>query len=329
MVLEFEGSFGDGSDGVGGSWDFGGGSGSAGGDDIGRQYGFARDVDTFLSAGSPPDGGDGSVGEADGGGAPVGDTSGGGMSSASMPGTDANGGLSYQQRLQLEGANKLNVFLDAGKNWRAGSPGYGSNAWETTGRNGNFGFGENSNDLLAKTASTPPSADQAAGGGGAGGTPPDGGSQPGQRETWDKLKGLDPESQRIIHAPEWPVPGEVSSPFGERIDPYTGEKTTHKAIDIRNTKGAEVRASESGRVVSITPGSKHGENQVRVRNRDETESIYAHTKPSVEVGDRVFPGTVVGNTDLSGRSTGPHLHYGVFDPKTGKHIDPLSRLPKR
>lgn len=62
MVLEFEGSFGGGSDFGGGGWDFGGGS--AGGDDIGRQYGFARDVNTFLSAGNPADGGDGSNGGA-------------------------------------------------------------------------------------------------------------------------------------------------------------------------------------------------------------------------------------------------------------------------
>ena len=161
-----------------------------------------------------------------------------------------------------------------------------------------------------------------------GATPSDEQGQREKREAWEQVKGLDPESQSIIHAPRWPVPGTISSPKGKRIDPFTGEESTHNGIDIRNPNGAAVSASESGEVIGVKPGSK-GENQIKIRNRDGTVSIYAHTAPSVEVGDHVYPGTVIGNTDRSGRSTGPHLHYGIFDPKTGQYIDPETRLPKR
>lgn len=124
--------------------------------------------------------------------------------------------------------------------------------------------------------------------------------------------------------------GEVSSKFGKRVDPITGVAgAEHKGIDIRNPDGVGVVASESGTVSSIKPGTKHGENQVKILNRDGTESICAHTKPSVNVGDHVYSGDAIGNTDRSGRSTGPHLHYGIFDPKTGKYIDPLARMPQR
>lgn len=103
----------------------------------------------------------------------------------------------------------------------------------------------------------------------------------------------------------------------------------HPAVDISNRVRNDVLASQSGRVIRIRPGSKHGENQVVIQNTDGTTSTYSHTAPSVEVGKSVFAGDVLGKTDLSGRSSGGNVHYRIDAPKAGGPIDPLTRLPKR
>ncbi|MFP5223061.1 MAG: M23 family metallopeptidase [Acidobacteriota bacterium] len=150
------------------------------------------------------------------------------------------------------------------------------------------------------------------------------------RETWEKLKGFDQETQTYLHGPRWPANGKINSPFGDREPPAPGASSFHKGLDISNPVGAPVVASESGEVINVSPDKTGGGgNTVQVRNRDGSISVYHHTKPSVSVGQKVYSGDVVGNTDLSGVSTGGHVHYGIKNEKTNKFSDPAVRLPRR
>ncbi|MEK6589198.1 MAG: RHS repeat-associated core domain-containing protein [Nitrospinota bacterium] len=124
----------------------------------------------------------------------------------------------------------------------------------------------------------------------------------------------------------WPGSGIVTSPFGNRIDPITNAQSFHNGIDIGNPLGGAVVASDRGNVISITP-SPNGANQIIIRNDDGSISGYAHTNPSVQVGQHINEGNVIGNTDLSGRSTGGHVHY-TYRPSAGQpYQNPLNHLP--
>ncbi|GFK93608.1 Glycyl-glycine endopeptidase ALE-1 [Fundidesulfovibrio magnetotacticus] len=132
-----------------------------------------------------------------------------------------------------------------------------------------------------------------------------------ERENWERLKGLDPETQKMIHGPVLPVGGSsmvITSPYGNRTDPKRG---FHHGIDIRNKLGDPVYASRPGTVVNVLPDSM-GNNQIVVDHGDYKYGAYVHSKPSVSVNDKVNPGDVLGTTDISGTSKGPHLHFSLF-----------------
>ena len=115
----------------------------------------------------------------------------------------------------------------------------------------------------------------------------------------------------------------ISSPFGTRWHPVLKRRAMHNGVDFAAGVGEPVWACREG---SITIASKKGANGnlAAIRHDDGLESFYAHLhrfasgiKPGVTVKKRQVIG-YVGNT---GRSTGPHLHFGMK--KNGKFIDPL------
>lgn len=107
----------------------------------------------------------------------------------------------------------------------------------------------------------------------------------------------------------WPGSGPVTSGFGPRGTGY------HNGIDIRNPEGSPVAAYGPGTVISVTPAPCRDPrcngptNQVLIRHPDGSITGYGHTTPSVNVGQGVGEGDAIGATDLSGRSTGPHVHF--------------------
>ena len=99
----------------------------------------------------------------------------------------------------------------------------------------------------------------------------------------------------------------------------------HDAVDAANDIGDLVYASDSGVVSDVSTGAA-GANQIKISNDEGSTSGYAHVAPLVEPGQSVSAGQVIGTTDLSGRATGPHLHY-TFRPCPGcPKIDPLPHL---
>jgi hypothetical protein len=124
----------------------------------------------------------------------------------------------------------------------------------------------------------------------------------------------------------WPVPGyyEISSPFGWRIHPITGIRTFHEGIDIPAPEGAAV-VSVSGGIAYTWSNPGYG-NLVVVKDAL-YEYYYAHLSSfSVVSGAMIKPGDPIGAVGSTGRSTGPHLHFGVRKLDTGTFIDPLPFL---
>uniref|UniRef100_A0A7C4ELS6 M23 family metallopeptidase n=1 Tax=Fundidesulfovibrio putealis TaxID=270496 RepID=A0A7C4ELS6_9BACT len=155
-----------------------------------------------------------------------------------------------------------------------------------------------------------------------------------QRRIWEQEKGIDPETKRE-YGIFLPGDGKITSPFGWRDSPTgrrnpdgTLKREMHYGIDIRNPLGGDVRASQAGTVIAAGPGSD-GANRVIIETRHGQHGMYVHTAPSVKAGDNVYGGDVLGTTDMSGRTTGPHIHFGIKDPRTGEYSNPENILFRR
>ena len=121
-----------------------------------------------------------------------------------------------------------------------------------------------------------------------------------------------------------PVQARVSSRFGARVHPVTGERHNHSGVDFAAPAGTPIRAAAPGRVQFAGARGGYG-NLVIVEHADGTETWYAHQRDlAVRAGQEVGAGAVLGTVGSTGRSTGPHLHLEVR--KDGKPVDPLPLL---
>lgn len=109
----------------------------------------------------------------------------------------------------------------------------------------------------------------------------------------------------------WPVMGRITSPFGERLDPFGGGGEFHTGLDIASHYGDDIRAAGDG--VVIFAGVRGGYGRVIIIDHGfGVTSWYAHLSGyAVQVGTQVKRGDVIGYEGDSGRATGPHLHFEV------------------
>ncbi len=122
------------------------------------------------------------------------------------------------------------------------------------------------------------------------------------------------ESQKVLLASTpsiWPTKGWMSSRFGYRISPFTGQKEFHKGIDISARINASIVAPAGG-IVSFV-GRDHGYGKVLTINHGYgLMTKYAHLNKSlVKKGQYIKRGETIALVGNTGRSTGPHLHYEV------------------
>lgn len=118
--------------------------------------------------------------------------------------------------------------------------------------------------------------------------------------------------------------GWLSSRFGMRNDPITGDRAWHNGIDFAGKEGAEVITVAAGVVVYAGERSGYGR-MVEVNHGGGFSTRYGHHKDlTVNVGDIVKKGQVVGLMGSSGRSTGPHVHFEVY--KNGRVVDPSTYI---
>jgi murein DD-endopeptidase MepM/ murein hydrolase activator NlpD len=109
----------------------------------------------------------------------------------------------------------------------------------------------------------------------------------------------------------WPVEGQVTGSFGERIDPFNGEGAFHSGVDIGSTYGTQIIAPADGLVTATENMGGYGK-AIMIDHGNGISTRYGHLSGfAVTAGQRVQRGDVIGFVGESGRSTGPHLHYEV------------------
>lgn len=110
----------------------------------------------------------------------------------------------------------------------------------------------------------------------------------------------------------WPVAGWITSEFGQRISPFSGDKEFHKAIDIATRIGKPIQAPADGIVAEVAVQSDVGQ-MIRIDHGHGISTFYGHlSKAVVRAGAAVRKGDQIGLVGNSGRSTGSHLHYSVM-----------------
>jgi murein DD-endopeptidase MepM/ murein hydrolase activator NlpD len=123
----------------------------------------------------------------------------------------------------------------------------------------------------------------------------------------------------------YPLKGSrLSSPFGWRNDPFTGERRHHAAIDLSAPQGTVVWAAMDGKVSALGYDRTYG-NFIILTHAGGYQTMYAHLySTSVKKGDTVSKGKQIGTVGNTGYSTGPHLHFAVF--KNSRAVNPLDYL---
>jgi murein DD-endopeptidase MepM/ murein hydrolase activator NlpD len=123
----------------------------------------------------------------------------------------------------------------------------------------------------------------------------------------------------------YPLKGSrLSSPFGWRNDPFTGERRHHAAIDLSAPQGTVVWAAMDGKVSALGYDRTYG-NYIILTHAGGYQTMYAHLySTSVKNGDTVSKGKQIGTVGSTGYSTGPHLHFAVY--KNSRPVNPLDYL---
>ncbi|MDR2097861.1 MAG: M23 family metallopeptidase [Spirochaetaceae bacterium] len=119
----------------------------------------------------------------------------------------------------------------------------------------------------------------------------------------------------------YPVRGRLSSSFGWRKDPFTGQRRYHSAVDLAANTGTPVKAAADGKVTTAAYSQIFG-NYLIITHSGGFQSMYAHlNSTNVKTGTRVSQGDLIGEVGSTGRSTGAHLHFAIY--KNGRAVNPL------
>ena len=123
----------------------------------------------------------------------------------------------------------------------------------------------------------------------------------------------------------WPVNGEITSPFGWRVQPIWGTQIFHAGLDIGADYGDPVHAADSGTVVFAGWMGGYG-NAVMIDHGGGMVTLYGHNSSiTVGEGEQVSKGQTIALAGSTGNSTGPHCHFEVRI--HGEVVSPLQYLP--
>jgi len=118
----------------------------------------------------------------------------------------------------------------------------------------------------------------------------------------------------------YPVEGKISSSYGKRTSPFSGGRVLHSGIDISATPGTPIQTTANG-VVSYSGWNPYSGYLVVIEHGCGFSTAYAHNKSNpVKIGQKVKRGDIISYVGSSGRSTGAHVHYEVWE--KGKRVNP-------
>ncbi len=120
----------------------------------------------------------------------------------------------------------------------------------------------------------------------------------------------------------FPVEGYITSLFGGRPDPFTGEADNHQGLDLGAPKGTPIYAASGGKVIQASNKFNGYGKCVIIEHSSGFKTLYAHcSELLVKNGDYVTSGQLIAKVGSTGRSTGNHLHFGMM--VNGSFVDPL------
>ena len=134
-------------------------------------------------------------------------------------------------------------------------------------------------------------------------------------------------NQRLIFPLAMPAP--ITSAFGWRIHPISGDRRLHSGTDIGADMGAPILAALSGKVVMADYLGGYGLTVVLEHEKGLQETLYAHmSEIFVKPGQQVKQGALIGRVGSTGNSTGPHLHFEFrqMTPQGWVALDPGQQL---
>ncbi len=126
------------------------------------------------------------------------------------------------------------------------------------------------------------------------------------------IEHLEDQTARLVRTPSiTPTKGWVTSAFGYRTSPFTGNREFHRGVDIAARKGTQIVAPADA-TVRYVGQRRHLGNTLILRHGYGVESVYGHlAETMVKRGQKLKRGETIALMGTTGRSTGPHLHYQV------------------
>ena len=152
---------------------------------------------------------------------------------------------------------------------------------------------------------------------------------------WDKkqLEDLIKDMHKLKGCCKWKLPiiGEITSEFGWRIDPITGETRHHDGMDISAIEGTPIHPTRSGTVVDINSVDSYGGGYgyfVEVDHGNGLTSFYAHMSSvgKIYIRQNIDSTTIIGYVGNTGKSTGNHLHLEIRE--NGNPVNPRNYMGK-
>ncbi len=110
-----------------------------------------------------------------------------------------------------------------------------------------------------------------------------------------------------------PVHGKVTSHFGERLDPFSGEGARHKGVDIASNSGTDILCAADGIVTQVGYEENGYGKFIVVKHSNGFETLYAHCSELVaKKGEKITAGDTIAKVGSTGKSTGSHLHFEII-----------------
>ncbi len=146
-----------------------------------------------------------------------------------------------------------------------------------------------------------------------------------QRSLQELKKFLEDKRSLLASTPTiWPVKGLITAGYGYRRSPFTGQREMHEGLDIAAPLGTPILATADGIVSFVGPLASFG-NVVFINHGHGFATFYAHASTiRVKEGQSVKRGDVVAWVGMTGRTTGPHVHYEVQ--VKGSAVNPLKYI---
>ncbi len=120
---------------------------------------------------------------------------------------------------------------------------------------------------------------------------------------------------------------QITSPYGPRTHPTTKKQSMHEGVDFAAPVGTTVYSPAIGTVAAAWTDKTCG-NGLRITHSNGYETVYCHLSAQlVKSGDTIKHGQPIAKTGNTGRTTGPHLHYGIK--YNGNYIDPTGLINRK